>query len=127
MATIQRSHLNAALARRSQQDADVIFNALQVDGNINVVDDPEVEIEVDDEGNELAAPQAGLVERIEVELDNAEDAEDIVLTPRESRGEGYISEEAAMATAEARAANAPKEPKKSGNGRKKKAEEPAAS
>lgn len=118
MATILRSHLDAALQRRSQQDANAIFDGLAADGNLSVEEDEVVE---DDEGNVVPPP---FPEAIEVTTDAEEDAEDVVLTPNLPGGAGPQSEEDAMKVAEQRAANAPPAPKaKAGNGRKK-AEEP---
>lgn len=100
MATILRSHLDAALQRRSQQDADAIFDGLAADGNLSVEED---EVVTDDEGN--VVPPA-FPEAIEVTTDAEADAEDVVLTPNLPGGQGPQSEEDAMKVAEERAAQA---------------------
>jgi hypothetical protein len=56
MATITKQELENLRMRGSQEDHKQIINALQIDGSLEVVDDPdppEPEPQLDEEGNEL--------------------------------------------------------------------------
>jgi hypothetical protein len=58
----------------SQEDLKNIKHALEADGSLTVVDDPEVEVEQDEEGNDLPPEQAVAVSgpvEIKVDADEA--------------------------------------------------------
>ena len=84
MATISKSHLEAARLRRSQEDLDRILDALVADGSISVEDDPEAEQlpeapeELSDEEKAALGPRL-LIGKIDVSVDS----EDVPATIRE--------------------------------------------
>jgi hypothetical protein len=78
VAEVTKSELALAKARASQQDAALIIAALEADGNITVVDDPEAEVEVDEETGEeniVVAPKSDFIQ-ISVESEEEEEEEE---------------------------------------------------
>jgi hypothetical protein len=78
MAEVTKSELALARQRASQQDAALIIAALEADGNITVVDDPETEVEIDEETGEenvVVAPRSDFIQ-ISVEAEEEEEEEE---------------------------------------------------
>jgi len=70
MAEVTKSGL-AALG--SQQDLENVKAALEADGELHVVDDPEPEVEQDAEGNDLPPAQGIAPGPVEIKVDNVEE------------------------------------------------------
>ena len=88
MATITKSELTGAKLRASQEDAKIILAALEADGSLEVVDDPEPEepeAVLDEEGNPvedtegnpvLEAPEpTPLGDSVQIEVENVPEEE----------------------------------------------------
>jgi uncharacterized membrane protein YcaP (DUF421 family) len=76
MATITKGELALAKARGSQQDAQILLAALEADGDITVVDDPEVEFEQDEEGEDIVEQQIAVASVVQIEVESVEEEEE---------------------------------------------------